>query len=716
MNKKKHKQADKTDLKVLAERLIALLENNPKQAYGVKGLQKKLNLQKPKQRAEFEVLLASLAQKGLIKKVGENSYQAIMVEAPMVEYVGRVDFVNREYAFIVIPDVKDDMRVISKNLKQALDGDTVKVGSLGVGKSGRMEGVVLEVLERARTEFVGKIQISGRYAFVVADQRKMYYDIFVRLGDSKKAKNGDKVIVELTSWDEAGKSPVGKVKTVLGKAGEHNTEMNSIMAEFGLPVHFPKDVENESEAISEMISEEEIAKRRDFRNVLTFTIDPQDAKDFDDALSIRKLENGNWEIGVHIADVTHYVRPNTALETEAFKRATSVYLVDRVIPMLPERLSNNICSLRPNEDKLTFSAVFELTPRVKIVNEWFGRTIINSDRRFSYEDAQEKIESKKGEYAEEILTLNHLAKLLQKKRFRAGAIAFESIEVKFKLDENGKPLELVQKVRKDAHKLIEEFMLLANKQVAEFVFNMKKGKTKNTMVYRIHDEPDLEKLADFKIFAKRFGYNLDLEDEKKLSFSLNSLSQAVEGKPEQNVIQSLAIRTMAKAKYSTMAMGHFGLAFKHYSHFTSPIRRYPDMMAHRLLDHYLKQGESTNPVEWEKRCQHSSDMEKRAADAERASVKYKQVEFMQANSQPNMAGIITGLTEWGMYVEVSATKCEGMVRLSDMEDDHYELDAKKYRIVGKKHHKTYTMGDQVTVNLKSVNLEKRIIDLVLSEE
>jgi ribonuclease R len=499
---------------------------------------------------------------------------------------------------------------------------------------------------------------------------------------------------------------------VLGMAGENETEMHAILAEFGLPYEFPTQVIQAAQEIKEDINEAEIKKRRDMRGTLTFTIDPEDAKDFDDALSFKYLDNGNWEIGIHIADVSHYLLPGDILDKEAYRRATSVYLVDRCVPMLPERLSNELCSLRPNEDKLTFSAIFEMDATGKVHNEWFGRTIIHSDRRFSYEQAQEVIETQQGDVVKELTILNTLAKKMRAQRFKDGAISFETIEVKFKLDEKGKPLAVVPKVRKDAHKLIEEFMLLANKKVAEFVFNLK-GKEKNTMVYRTHDAPNPEKLATLSNFAKRFGHTVVLDDENTIAKELNKLSDEVEGKPEQNVLQSLAIRTMSKAIYSIQPDMHFGLAFKHYSHFTSPIRRYPDVMAHRLLQHYLDGGKSADKEYYIEACEHSSAQEKLAAEAERSSIKFKQVEFMQSSIGEEFAGVVTGVTEFGMFVEIVATKCEGMVRLADLDDDFYEVDMENYRIVGKRNKRMITLGDSVQVIVKSTNLERRTIDLEL---
>jgi ribonuclease R len=556
--------------------------------------------------------------------------------------------------------------------------------------------------------------VSKSYAFVVPDHRKMHQDFFIYPENINGARTGDKVIIEVTSWAENEKKPEAKVIEVLGKAGENEAEIHSIMAEFGLPFRFTDIVEEESKKIDEGITEKEIRKRRDFRDVVTFTIDPVDAKDFDDALSFRKLENGNYEIGIHIADVTHYVKPNTALDGEAYDRATSVYLVDRTIPMLPERLSNELCSLRPNEDKLTFAAVFEMDDKAKIQNEWFGRTIIHSDCRFSYEEAQTILEKGQGILADELRILNDFAKKLRKERFAKGAVNFETTEVKFKLDEKGIPLAVIPKVRKDAHKLIEEFMLLANKQVATFVYNYKKGKEKNTFVYRIHDFPDPEKVKDFSLFAKQFGHKMEVE-EQSISRSLNKLMEAIEGKPEQNILEQLAIRTMAKAKYSTETKGHFGLAFQHYAHFTSPIRRYPDMMVHRLLQHYLDEGKPVSNAEYEEKCLHTSEREKRAADAERASIKYKQVEFMTYAENKVYEGLISGVTEWGLYAEIVETKCEGMIRLADLTDDFYEFDERSYRVVGRKKKKIYTLGDRVKVRVKKTDIDKRLIDLVFAD-
>jgi ribonuclease R len=557
------------------------------------------------------------------------------------------------------------------------------------------------------------VEISPRYAFVVPDFKKMHHDIFVHRGDLLGAEHNQKVVVKLTEWREDDKNPTGKVVRVLGKAGEHEVEIHSIMAEFGLPFEYPQGPEEEASAIPEAIPQQEIDSRRDMRDVPTFTIDPVDAKDFDDAISYQVLPNGNYEIGVHIADVTYYVKPKTQLEKEAFDRATSVYLVDRTIPMLPERLSNGLCSLRPNEDKLTFSCVFEMDENADVVKHWIGRTVTHSNRRFAYEEGQENIDNQSGDFYQELTLLNDLAKKLRKRRFEKGAVNFETVEVKFKLDEKGKPLGLMVKERKDIHKLIEEFMLLANRTVAEFIYNKNKGK--DTFVYRIHDFPDLQRLETFATFAKKFGHDLKIAEGAKISKALNQLMDEIVGKPEQNVLEQLAIRSMAKAKYTTEAKGHFGLAFQHYTHFTSPIRRYPDMMVHRLLQHYLDEGKSPDSDPWEEKCVHSSEREKRAADAERASIKYKQVEYMSLAEEKDYEGIVSGVTEWGVYVEITETKCEGLVRVADMNDDYYDFDEKNMRLIGSKTKKMITLGDKVSVRVTNTDIDRRTIDLEFAD-
>jgi ribonuclease R len=692
--------------------LLTLLDESQGKPFTLKQIAKKLGLKKKDDIKVAGRLIDEFVEKNRIEVVGDGSYKG---NHNQEEVTGIVDHVSSRFAYVKIGNDRPDIYVKDRDLGSAVDGDTVQIAIFHTRHGDHQEGKVTKVLHRGRNRFVGRVEVSKNFAFLVADARKVHTDFFIYPENINGATSGDKVIVEVTSWAENDRKPEAKVVEVLGKAGENEAEIHSIMAEFELPFRFPEPVNAESQKIDEGITHEEIKKRWDFRDVITFTIDPEDAKDFDDALSFRKLENGLYEIGVHIADVTHYILPNSILDQEAFDRATSVYLVDRTVPMLPERLSNELCSLRPREDKLTFAAVFEMDEKGKIKKEWFGRTIIHSDVRFSYEEAQLILEKGQGVMADELRILNDIAKKLRKERFSKGAVNFETTEVKFKLDAKGKPLAVIPKVRKDAHKLIEEFMLLANKHVATFVYNHKKAKEKNTFVYRIHDFPDPEKVKDFSVFARQFGHKMNI-DENSISSSLNKLMTEIEGKPEQNILEQLAIRTMAKAKYSTDVKGHFGLAFNHYTHFTSPIRRYPDMMVHRMLQHYLDDGKHLNKAEYEEKCVHSSEREKRAADAERASIKYKQVEFMAAAEKKPFEGLISGVTEWGMYVEIIETKCEGMIRLSDMTDDFYEFDEKNYRLVGRRNRKTFTLGDKVTVRVKKTDIDKRLIDLVFADQ
>ncbi len=689
--------------------LMSLLEEMAGKAYSVPQLVKKLGLKKKTLIEDLYKLLDSLEEEGAVEKLSSGQYKSSRKSKSVT---GIVDHVNPRFAYVATGEEgKKDIYIRTQDLGSALHGDTVAVALSGRKTGESPEGKVTEIVKRSRSRFVGKIELSRNFGFVVPDFKKVYQDFFIHTENLNGAKTDDKVLFEVTKWADGDKSPEAKVVEILGKSGENEAEIHSIMAEFDLPFRFPENVLKESEKIPEDITKEEIKKRWDFRDVLTFTIDPEDAKDFDDALSFKKLDHGLYEIGVHIADVTHYVKPGNILDDDAFDRATSVYLVDRTVPMLPERLSNGLCSLRPNEDKLTFAAVFEMDSKGKVSKEWYGRTVIHSDHRFSYEQAQEVIESGTGKFAEELKILNQLHHILRKERFKKGAVNFETTEVKFKLDAKGKPLAVIPKVRKDAHKLIEEFMLLANKGVATFIFKHKKGEEKDTFVYRTHDLPNPEKLQTFSEFAKQFGHKLQIEDAA-VSRSLNKLMDEIEGKPEQNVLQSLAVRAMAKAKYTTEAKGHFGLAFDHYTHFTSPIRRYPDMMVHRLLQHYLDNGKSVSKKEFEDKCVHSSEREKRAADAERASIKYKQVEFMSMAEDKVYNGIITGVTDFGVFVEIVETKCEGMARLADMKDDFYEFDEKNYRIIGRRRKKIYRLGDEIKVRVKKTDVDRRMIDLV----
>ncbi len=710
-----HRKHEPNQIKRIKAKLHQLFSVNDGNAYSYRDIIRKLNIQDRKSKDFLKSQLFGLESKEKVRRLSDGRY----VSNAESEYIqGKVDHVNPNFAYILTPDGEDDIWVKTSDLKFAIHGDLVNVMiTRESGRGFRPEGKVISILKREREEFVGRIEVSNKYSFVVPDSRNIHFDVFVYPEKIGKAKPNDKVLVKITKWhDHTSKSPMGEVIEVLGQAGENEAEIHSIMAEFGLPFRFSKKVEKAADEIPDLIPDEEIKKRKDFREITTFTIDPHDAKDFDDALSLRVIEKGKYEIGVHIADVSYYVEPDTILDKEAVDRATSVYLVDRTIPMLPERLSNGLCSLRPNEEKLTFAAVFEIDAEGKVSKKWFGRTIIKSDRRFTYEEAQERIEGLDSDFTKEIVTLNNIAKKLRDKRFQNGAINFETVEVKFKLDEDGTPLEVIPKERKDAHKMIEEFMLLANKEVARHIFKWKeKGKEEGskTFVYRVHDDPDPEKLSTFASFASRFGHKLDVK--KDISSSLNNLMESIEGKPEQNVLESLAIRSMAKAKYTTDARGHFGLAFDHYTHFTSPIRRYPDVMVHRLLQHYLDNGKSASKEDYESLCLHSSEREKRAADAERASVKYKQVEFMQTMLGQEFDGIVSGVTEWGIFVEIIETKCEGMIRLTDLTDDLYDFDEKTFRVIGRRNKKIITLGDKMKVLVAKTDVDRRTIDLELVE-
>jgi ribonuclease R len=716
MSKKKFKEKkskkEKEQKSALHKAVVRLLNDNPGKAFDFKQIARKVGAKNKLANKEIVDTIDDLIQRNKIRLLATGGYTSIFETDTIT---GVVDHVNPRFAYVVTGvEGQKDIYINARHMGGALHGDTVEVELLSKRTGENPDGRIVEVVKHGRTRFVGRVELSKNYAFIVPDFKKIYQDFFVHPENINGAKSNDKVLFEVTRWPEGDKSPEGKIIEILGKTGENEAEIHSIMAEFDLPFRFPENVLHESEIISDKITHDEIKQRKDFRETLTFTIDPEDAKDFDDAISFKKLANGNFEIGVHIADVTHYVKSGTVLDKDAFDRATSVYLVDRTVPMLPEKLSNGLCSLRPHEDKLTFAAVFEMDERGKVHKEWFGRTIIHSDHRFTYELAQEGIETGQGPFAAELKLLNDLAIKLRKDRFAKGAVNFETTEVKFKLDEKGKPLAVVPKIRKDAHKLIEEFMLLANKAVATFVYKMKKGEGTNTFVYRTHDLPDATKVEDFAQFAKQFGHKLNVE-ENSISRSLNKLMDEIEGKPEQNVLQSLAVRAMAKAKYTTEGKGHFGLAFKHYTHFTSPIRRYPDMMVHRLLQHYLDDGKPVNRKEFEEKCIHSSEREKRAADAERASIKYKQVEFMSMAADKVYDGIITGVVDFGVFVEITETKCEGLVRMSDMKDDFYEFDEKNYRVIGRRRKKVYRLGDEVKVRVKKTDIDRRLMDLMFEE-
>lgn len=710
MSKKKKKNSGKGSFKAqLVQQIIALFDQNPSQPLNYKQISKAFGFKDISNKKLVTIVLEELANQGKLYETKRGTFK-LKGKGKFVE--GTVDMTARGNAYIILEDSETDIFISYQNTNTALHGDRVAINIFSHKNSEKLEGEVVEILERAKTEFVGILEKSKNFAFAAVTDSKMPADIFVPNDRLKGAKDGEKVIARITDWPKDKRNPIGSVVEVLGKPGQNNTEMHAILAEFGLPNSFPREVEAAANELNLDITPDEIKKRRDFRATTTFTIDPADAKDFDDALSLKKLKNGNWEVGVHIADVSHYVQPNSILDKEAYDRATSVYLVDRVVPMLPEVLSNQACSLRPQETKLCFAAVFELTEDAKVVNEWFGRTVIFSDRRFTYEEAQERIETKDGDLAEEILTLDTLAKKLRKNRFKKGSIAFDRIEVKFNLDENSAPIGVYFKESKDANKLIEEFMLLANKRVAEFIGNPPKPKQPKTFVYRIHDEPNQDKLLTLAGFVKKFGYDFN-PNNKDVASSLNHLLAEVNGKTEENLIETLAIRTMAKAEYSSNNIGHYGLSFPYYSHFTSPIRRYPDVIAHRLLQHYLDGGVSVSQDDVEKQCKHSSKMEMLATEAERASIKYKQVEFLQDKIGEEFNGVISGVSEFGIYVEIMNGLCEGMVRMRDMEDDYYAFDPDNYAAVGKKYGDTYRMGDAVTIKILKADLLKKQLDFMI---
>lgn len=623
---------------------------------------------------------------------------------------GVVDMKQTGKAYVICEGM-DDVLITANNTGKALDGDTVKVLLFPCRKGKKQEGQIVEVVKRAKVQFVGRLQLSDKCAFVIPDAGSMPVDLFIPMDLVHGAKDGEKVVAKLTEWHERSKNPFGEIIHVLGKPGENNVEMQSILIEYDFPLSFSDEAEREAENVSDKISDEEIGGRRDFRKVFTMTIDPADAKDFDDAISYRILENGNFEIGVHIADVSYYVRPGSAIDKEAYERATSVYLVDRVIPMLPEKLSNFVCSLRPAEEKLCFSAVFEMNGKGELLSRWFGRTVIDSDVRFAYEDAQAIIEGGgDGKYKKQVLQLWNLASKLREKRFKKGAIDFESQEVKFRLDDTGRPIGVYIKEQKEANHLIEEFMLLANMCVAEHVGNVKDKSKAKTFVYRIHDQPNPEKINQFAEFVKKLGYKIKMNDRSSLVTSMNKLFKDVSGKGEENMINQIAVRTMSKAIYSTDNIGHYGLAFDFYTHFTSPIRRYPDLMVHRLLAEYLDNKPSADKEFYEACCVHSSVMEKKAADAERSSIKLKQAEYLIDRVGEMFDGVISGVSKWGIYVELNDNKCEGMVRLRDLQDDFYYLDEENYQVIGQRYGNKYKLGDPVKIKVKNVDLQRKQID------
>ena len=714
MTKKKEKKAGKHMRKTeLAGMLMTWMQMRPNEDFAAKQIFRGLNLTTHPLKMLCMDILDEMVEEDflLLDEKGHyklNNHGILLTGTFQRKSNGKNTFVPDEGG--------EPIFIAERRSAHAMHGDKVRVSLTAKRKGRQVEGEVIEIIQRAKETFVGTLRVEKNYAFLLTEDRTLANDIFVPRDMLKGGKDGDKAVVKVTKWPEDAKNPIGKVVDILGQAGDNTTEMHAILAEYGLPYVYPKNVEAAADQISDVITPEDYAEREDFRSITTFTIDPKDAKDFDDALSIRPLKPGLWEVGVHIADVTHYVKEGSCIDKEAEKRATSVYLVDRTIPMLPERLCNLLCSLRPNEEKLAYSAIFEMNDKAEVKHSRIVKTVIKSDRRFTYEEAQSVIETGEGEYKEEILKLNELAQILRKNRMASGAVDFDRVEVRFEIDEKGKPLSVYFKESKEANKLIEEFMLLANRTVAERIGKVGKDAKAKVFSYRIHDLPDPDKLENLNWFVNRFGYKIRTSGSKsEVSKSLNKLLGEVRGTKEQNLIEMISLKAMQKAKYSTHNIGHYGLAFDYYTHFTSPIRRFPDMMVHRLLARYLAGGRSAQEAKYEDLCDHSSNMEQIAANAERASIKYKQVEFMGERMGQEFDGTISGVTEWGLYVEVNENKCEGMIPMRELDDDYYDFDEKAYCLTGRRYHKKYCLGDPVRIKVVRANLERKQLDFALVE-
>ncbi|MEG0559551.1 MAG: ribonuclease R [Muribaculaceae bacterium] len=708
-NKPSASKLNKQDLQNL---VIEYFNNENNIPYNYKQVSAGVGAETPKARSIVVEILEELALDGFLSEVTPGKFKG---KSRGTQSIGT--FIRRSNGknSVILEEEDEAIFIAERNSMHALNGDKVKVHISAKRKGCEPEAEVVEIIQKKDQVFIGTLQVEKYYAHLITDSKFLATDIFIPRNKLKNGKSGDKAIVKIIEWPDDANSPVGQVVDILGEAGENNAEIHAILAEYNLPYKYPEEVEKEASKIDEGITPEVVAARKDFRNVTTFTIDPKDAKDFDDAISIAKLPNDNWQVGVHIADVTHYVTPGSIIEKEAESRATSVYLVDRVVPMLPEHLSNGICSLRPDEEKLTFSCIFEMDENAKVIKSDICRTVIKSDRRFSYEEAQEIIETGNGEYNTEILKLDQLAKALRKNRYDNGSVEFDRVEVRFEIDDKGKPVSVFFKESKDANKLVEEFMLLANRTVAERIG--KTGKKAKAFVYRVHDLPNPDKMSNFAEIARRFGHKLKITGKRDdVNRSLNKLLVEVKGSGEENLISTLAIRSMAKAIYTTENVGHYGLSFDYYTHFTSPIRRYPDMMVHRLLERYLSGGRSVNAEKLEEECKHSSDMEQLAANAERASIKYKQVEYLGERLGEIYEGVISGVTEWGLYVELDENKCEGLVPVRDLEDDYYEFDEKNYCLIGRRKKGRYQLGDKVTIQIARADLVKKQLDFALIDK